>query len=157
MHHAFRLSEPGSPEITVDHSQLTGLRVSVAGERLPRLRQGGRPAFTIPMADGTTRQISIGGQLTGLQVYVDDGTTIALERKLSLWELVLVVLPIGLLGVAGLAGGLTGLIAIGANLRLVRMPWSPVVRVVAMIVSLLLALAASVLVAAVMSRFPVAP
>src|SRR4249919_907044 len=157
MHHVFRLPAPGSPEIEVDHSQLTGLRVSVAGQRLPRLRQGGRPAFTIPMADGTTRQVSFGGQLTGLQVYVDDGTTIPLERKLTLWELVLVVLPIGLLGVAGLAGGLTGLIAIGANLRLVRLPWPPGVRVVAMIVSLLLALAASIVVAALASRLPVAP
>ena len=102
MRHTFRLPEPGSPEISVDHSQLTGLRVSVAGERLPRLRQGGRPAFTIPMADGTTRQISIGGQLTGLQVYVDDGTTIPLERRLEPLGARPVVLPIGLLGVAGL-------------------------------------------------------
>ena len=157
MRHTFRLPVSGSPDIDVDHSQLTGLRVSVAGERLARLRQGGRPAFMIPMADGTTRQISIGGQLTGLQVYVDDGTTIPLERKLTLWELVLVVLPIGLLGVAGLSGGLAGLIAIGANLRLVRMPWPPAVRLVALIVSLLVALAASVVLANLASRLPVAP
>ena len=132
--------------------------MSVAGERLPRLRQGGRPAFTIPMADGTTRQISIGGQLTGLQVYVDDGTTIPLERKLQ---------PLGARpgrpadrpprrGRAEPADS-AGLIAIGANLRLVRMPWPPAVRLVALIVSLLVALAASVVLANLVSRFPVAP
>ncbi len=143
MIHVFRLPEPGSPEISVDHSQLIGLRVSVAGERLPRLRERGRPAWSIPMADGTTRRVSFGGQMTGLQAIVDDGPTIQLERRLAIWELILAALPFGLIGLTGLAGGVVGLFAVVVDLRLLRMSWPLLVRVLATLGVFVLAFAVS--------------
>jgi hypothetical protein len=135
--HTFRLPEPGSPEISVDHSQVTGLRVYVDGEQIPRLRERGRPAWIIPMADRTTRRVSFGGLLTGLQAIVDDGaTTIELERRLALWEIVLAFVPFGLLGLTGVAGGICGLVAIVVNLRIVRLPWPTAARVLGMLLSL---------------------
>ena len=125
----FRLPDPGSPEITVDNSQLTGLRVSIDGERAPRLRERGRPTWQVPLADGTTRRVTFAGAFTGLRAIVDDGTTIELERRFALWELVLAVLPFGLLGLTGIAGGFVGLAAILVNLRILREPWSVPVRV----------------------------
>jgi hypothetical protein len=135
--HTFRLPEPGSPEISVDHSQITGLRVYVDGDQIPRLREPGRPAWRIPMADRTTRRVSFGGLLTGLQAIVDDGaTTIELERRLALWEIILAFVPFGLLGLTGVAGGICGLVAIVVNLRIVRLPWPIAARVLGMLLSL---------------------
>jgi hypothetical protein len=139
MRHAFRLPEPGSPEIVVDQSQLTGLSVFADGERLPRLRERGAPSWRIPMADGTTRRVRLGGQMRGLQAIVDDDGVIQLERRLTLWELILAVLPFGLLGLTGIPGGVLGLIAILANLRILRLPWSASARVLATLVTLVLA------------------
>jgi hypothetical protein len=139
MRHPFRLAEPGSPEIVVDQSQLTGLSVFADGERLPRLRERGAPSWRIPMADGSTRRIGLGGQMRGLQVIVDGDGIIQLERRLTLWELILAVLPFGLLGLTGIPGGVLGLIAILANLRIVRLPWSAPSRVLATLGMLVLA------------------
>ncbi len=146
MRHRFRLPEPGSPEIVVDQSQLTGLSVSANGERLPRLRERGAPSWQVPMTDGTTRRISIGGQLRGLQAVVEGDGIIHLERRLALWELILAVLPFGLLGVTGIPGGVIGLIAILVNLRILRLPWPMPVRVLATLGTLVLAGIASYLV-----------
>ncbi len=131
MQHVFRLPEPGSPDITVDHSQLSGLHVSLDGERLRRLRERGRPAWQIPMADGTTRRVSFGGQMTGLVAFVDSGAIVQIERRLANWELLLAFLPLALLGLTGLAGGVLGLAAVVADLRILRAPWPPAARVLA--------------------------
>ena len=139
MRHTFRLPEPGSPEIVVDQSQLTGLSVSAGGERLPRLRERGAPSWQIPMADGTTRRISIGGQMRGLQAVVEGDGIIDLERRLALWELILAVLPFGLLGLTGIPGGVFGLLAVLANLRILRLPWPVSARVLAALGTLVLA------------------
>ncbi|MGZ8528769.1 MAG: hypothetical protein ACXWWR_08235 [Candidatus Limnocylindrales bacterium] len=139
MRHTFRLPEPGSPEIVVDQSQLTGLSVFADGVRLPRLRERGAPSWRIPMADGTTRRVSLGGQMRGLQAIVDGERIIQLERRLTLWELILAVLPFGLLGLTGIAGGVLGLIAILANLRILRLPWARSTRVLATFGTLVLA------------------
>ncbi len=143
MRHTFRLPEPGSPEITVDNSQITGLRVSIDGARVPRLRERGRPTWRVPMADGTERRIGLAGAFTGLRAIVDDGTVIELERRFTLWELVLAVLPFGLLGLTGVAGGLLGLLAIGVNLRILREPWPLVARVAGTMASFAVAAAVS--------------
>lgn len=143
MRHTFRLPGPDGPEVSVDHSPFTGLRVYAGGEPIARLRQGGRPAYAIPTSDGSTRTVRFAGQMTGLQALVDDGTTIQLERRLSLWELVLTLLPFGLVGVAGIVGGLAGLVAVLANLRIARQPWPPAARAVAALASLAIAALAS--------------
>ena len=135
MHHTFRLPEPGSPEISVDNSQLTGLRVWIDGERSSRLREGGRPAWLVPMADGSTRRVAFAGTFTGLRAIVADGPTIVLERPLALWELVLAVLPFGLLGLTGVAGGILGLVAILVNLAILRRPWPTVARIAGTVLS----------------------
>ncbi len=143
MRHTFRLPEPGSPEITVDNSQITGLRVSIGGARAPRLRERGRPAWRVPMADGSERRIWFAGAFTGLRAIVDDGTTIELERRFTLWELVLAVLPFGLLGLTGIAGGLLGLLAVVVNLQILREPWPLVARIAGTLASLAVAFALS--------------
>jgi hypothetical protein len=122
MRHTFRLPEPGSPEIVVDQSQLSGLGVYADGVRLARLRERGAPSWQIPLADGTTRRISIGGQMRGLEAIVEGDGIIQLERRLALWELILAVLPFGLLGLTDIPGGVLGLIAILVNLRILRLP-----------------------------------
>ena len=146
MRHTFRLSEPGSPEIVVDQSQLTGLSVYADGVRLSRLRERGAPSWRIPMPDGTTRRVSIGGQMRGLQAIVEGDGVIQLERRLSLWELILAVLPFGLLGVTGIPGGILGLIAVLVNLHILRLPWPLPLRIVATLGTLILAGVASYLV-----------
>lgn len=146
MRHTFRLPEPGSPEIVVDQSQLTGLSMFADGQRLPRLRERGAPSWRVPMADGSTRRISVGGQMRGLQAIVDDDRIIQLERRLTLWELILAVLPFGLLGLTGIAGGILGLVAILANLRILRLPWPALSRVLATVGTLILAGVGSILI-----------
>ncbi len=83
--------------------------------------------------------MAFGGQLTGLQAILDDGRTIEIERRLAAWELVLAVLPFGLLGLTGLAGGLLGLVAVVANLRILREPWPLVARILGAVGSLVVA------------------
>ncbi len=144
MRHVFRLPVPGSPEIEVDQSQLVGLRVSVDGRRLPRLREGGRPAWRIPLRGGSNARVRFAGQLTGLQAILDDGTVIQVERRLAVWELVLVVLPFGLLGLTGVPGGILGLVAVVANLRLLRMARSSPIRAAACLLTFAIALLASI-------------
>ncbi len=146
MRHTFRLSDPDSPEIVVDQSQLKGLRVYADEARLPRLREGGAPSWRIPMLDGTTRRVSITGQMRGLQAIVEGDGVIQLERRLSLWELILAVLPFGLLGVTGIPGGILGLIAVLVNLRILRLPWPLPLRIVVTLGTLILAGVASYLV-----------
>ncbi len=63
------------------------------------------------------------GAFTGLRAIVDAGPTIVLERPFALWELILAVLPFGLLGLTGVAGGVLGLVGILVNLRILRLPW----------------------------------
>ena len=143
MRHTFRLPEPGSPEISVDNSQLTGLRVSIDGQRVPRLRERGRPAWLVPMADGSTRRLSFAGAFIGLHAIVDGGPTIELERRLTLWELFLAVLPTSLLGLTGVAGGIVGLVAILVNLVILRRPWPAIVRALGTLASFAVALVVS--------------
>jgi hypothetical protein len=141
--HAFRLPEPGSPEVEVDNNQFTGFRVWIDGVRQPRLRVRGRPTWAIPMAGGTTRRVTFAGAMTGLRAIVDDDQVIELERRFSLWELVLALAPISLVGFTGVAGGVCGVLAIVANLRLLRMPWPTPVRIAAALGTFALAAAVS--------------
>ncbi len=129
MRHAFRLPGPGSPEIVVENSQLTGLKVFSDGQRLPRLRQRGRPTWQVSMADGTAHLLRFSGTMTGLRAVVDDGQIIELERRLAAWELVLVALPIGLVGVGGAIGGAAGAIGVVVNLWAARRPWPAALRI----------------------------
>ncbi|HEU4672160.1 MAG TPA: hypothetical protein VFS32_04610 [Candidatus Limnocylindrales bacterium] len=126
----FRLGEAGSPEITVTPDLLRGPRVSVAGRPVAPEREGIALYWPIRMADGSERRLRLTGQLVGLRAIVD-GTEYPIERRLAPWELVLAVLPIGLVPAAvGGAGLLTGGIATGVSLALFRLPWPTAARVV---------------------------
>lgn len=152
MRHAFRLPGPGSPEVVVENSQLTGLKVFADGERLPRLRQRGRPTWQVTMADGTAHRLGFSGTMIGLRAIVDGKLTIELERRLAPWELILAVLPIGLLGIGGALGGAAGAIGVVVNLSVARRPWPAVLRVVASLAVLAAAAVAWYLVAVLFSH-----
>lgn len=115
----------------MDNSQLTGLKVFADGQRLPRLRQAGRPTWQVATADGTIHRLGFSGAMTGLRALVDEEQVIELERRLAPWELILAVLPIGLVGIGGAAGGAAGAIGVVVNLSVARRPWPAVLRVVA--------------------------
>ena len=119
----FRLREPGSPDITVTPDLLRGPRVAVDGRPITPRREGIALYWPIAMADGTERRLRLTGQLVGLRAIVD-GVDYRIERRLTVWELVLAVLPIGL--VPTLVGGfglLTGGVATGISFALFRRPW----------------------------------
>jgi hypothetical protein len=54
-------------------------------------------------------------------------------RGLRWWQLVLSLLPIGLLPIGGLIGGLIGAIGLVVNLSLARRPFGTVLKVAAMV------------------------
>ncbi|HEY3522764.1 MAG TPA: hypothetical protein VGK63_03585 [Candidatus Limnocylindrales bacterium] len=125
----FRLHEPGSPEITVTPDLFRGPRVALDGVPAPPARDGLALYWPIPMADGTERRLRLTGQLVGLQAIVD-GTSYPVERRLALWELVLAVVPIGLVpALVGPIGLLTGGIATGLTFGLFRLPRAAWLRV----------------------------
>jgi hypothetical protein len=138
----FRLRERGSPEIAVAPDLLRGPRVLVDGRPVSPRREGIALYWPIPMADGSERRLRLTGQLVGLRAIVD-GIEYRVERRLTAWELVLAVLPIGLVpAFVGAIGILTGGIATGASFALFRLPWPPAARVAAWAV--LVAVAAAV-------------
>jgi hypothetical protein len=145
----FRLSEPESPEITVENDVLRGPRVFTDGQLVPRRRERGRPVWPIPMSDGSVRQLFLVGQFVGLRAIVD-GHEYPIERRLAPWELLLAVLPIGLITVlVGAAGILTGGVVTGLTFPLLRQPWPVVLRIGAWAVLLVLAFAVGLLLSTV--------
>jgi hypothetical protein len=60
-------------------------------------------------------------------------------RGLSWWELVLVLIPLGLLVLGGLVGGVTGAIALLSNLAVARRPIAPGIKVALMIAIIFIA------------------
>ncbi len=135
MRRAFRPDVVGSPEIEVEPDIFRGPRVYVDGRPVPARRERGRPFFAIPMADGSERPLRLGGAFLGLRA-VFEGREYPIERRLTLWETFLVLLPLAVVtlgvslgSVGGAAlGGLTGGIGVGVDLAVVRRPWPLAVR-----------------------------
>jgi hypothetical protein len=123
---------PGTlgPKIVVRRSMLGGVTVEADGQPVKR-RRGRTLTYEIPLTDGTTRAIELKGQYSGLRAVVD-GTEIPLEPKLRPWELLLVVLPFGLV-VGGAIGGVIGAIGFVVNSVLVRTSARTPVKVVGML------------------------
>jgi hypothetical protein len=123
---------PGTlgPKIVVRRSMLGGVTVEADGQPVKR-RRGRTLTYEIPLTDGTTRAIELKGQYAGLRAVVD-GTELPLEPKLRTWELLLVVLPFGLV-VGGAIGGVIGAIGMVVNSVLVRTSARTPVRVVGML------------------------
>jgi len=126
-----RLELPGgrSPEIVVVTGLLKIPEVVVDGQPVDRVRERGRTFWPIPVPGGGQKRLYIRSSLTGLRAAVD-GTVVPLERRLSYWEVIVSLLPFGLVGL-GIAGGLVGIVASAVNLRLMRRPWPTVGRLLA--------------------------
>jgi hypothetical protein len=138
---SFRLDEPGSPVIEVRPDLLRGPGVSIDGRRVVRQRAGARIYWPIALADGSERRLYLAGQMTGLRAIVD-GNEYRIERPLAGWELVLAVLPVGLVPLlVGVVGLLTGGLATGVSLAIFRLPRPVVVRIAAWAVAVGVAVA----------------
>jgi hypothetical protein len=135
-----RLELPGGrgPEIVVVSGNLAMPEVFVDGQPVARVREAGHTYWPIPTRGGGTKRLYIRNSLTGLRAAVD-GTVIPLERQLSYWEVIVALLPFGLIGLgmagsgAGIVGGAVGIVASGVNLRLMRRPWPVLGRVLAVL------------------------
>jgi hypothetical protein len=139
---AFRLPDAGSPEIAVAPDLLRGPSVEVDGRAVERRRDGLRIYWPIALADGSERRLFLAGQLTGLRAIVD-GREYPVEPRLPAWQLVLAVVPIGIVTfLVGVIGLLTGGLATGASFVIFRRPWPVVVRVAAWAVALVVAVVA---------------
>lgn len=128
----YRIPGTSEPSITIRRSALGGVTVLADGVKL-RSPRGLSPAYAVPMLDGSTRILRITGQWTGLKALVD-GVETRLEAPIPIWAVALTLLPLGLVVMGGLIGGLVAGVATVINMWVVRRPWPPVVRLVAMLV-----------------------
>jgi len=123
------LAESGSPEVAVTPDLFRGPRVAVAGVPVRPRRDGVRIYWPIRLADGRERRLFLAGQLTGLRAIVD-GAEYPIERRLAPWEVVLAVLPIGIVPfLVGAIGLLTGGVATGLSFALFRATWPSTARI----------------------------
>lgn len=129
MEHRLELPGGPSPEIVVVVGLLKIPEVFVDGKLVARVRERGRTFWPIPIRGGGEKRLYIRNSLTGLRAAVE-GTVIPLERQLSYWEVIVSLLPFGLVGL-GIAGGAVGIVASAVNLRLMRRPWPTVARLLA--------------------------
>jgi len=127
--HRLELPAGPSPEIVVVSGTLRIPAVFVDGRPIDRVRERGRTFWPIPIRGGGEKRLYIRNSLTGLRAAVD-GTVIPLERQLSYPEVIVALLPFGLLGL-GIAGGIVGIVASAVNLRLLRRPWPVAGRLLA--------------------------
>ena len=144
MRHTLKLPGRGDPDIVVESGLMRIPSVFVDGREVDRVTERGRAFWPIPLPEGGEKRLYIRNSLTGLRGAVD-GTVIPLERQLRIWEVVLALLPFGLVGL-GLPGGALGLVASAVNLRLMRRPWSTMGRILAVLAVLAIATGLTLLV-----------
>jgi hypothetical protein len=129
---SFRIPGTLGPEIVVRGSVFRSVRVTANG--VPVKRSSRRHLiFQIPLADGTTAEMRLVGQWTGMRAVVN-GAEIPLERRLTRWEAALTFLPLGLALIGGLVGGLIGGVAFGINAAIARRPTRVPIKVASMLV-----------------------
>ncbi len=132
MDNTFRIPGTDGPDITVRSSWLGVIKVLANG--VPVRRSSRRKmVFAVPLPDGTSTELLIGGQLTGLTATVN-GTVIPLQRRLTRWEVALVFAPL-ILALGGLLGGVFAAVGAGVNTQVVRRIRSMPVRIGAMLVT----------------------
>ncbi|HET7026239.1 MAG TPA: hypothetical protein VFI28_00960 [Candidatus Limnocylindrales bacterium] len=125
----FRIDAAGSPEVTVVPDLVRGPRVLVDGRRVERRRDGLRVYWPVTLADGSERRLFLAGHMTGLRAIVD-GVEYPIERHLVAWELVLAVVPIGVLSLLlGSIGAILGGLVTGLAFGIFRAPWPAPLRV----------------------------
>jgi hypothetical protein len=123
----FRIPGTSRPDIVVSRSFLGTVAVRVDGAPVKATRRQ-RNLYPIPLPDGSTDDMILSGQWTGLRAQIH-GQTIALERPLSPWELVLTLLPLALI-VGGAVGAVIGLIGSAVSTQIVRQADSVLTRIV---------------------------
>lgn len=131
MESSFRIPGTTGPEIVVRRSLLGDIKVFADG--IPIKRSSRRSlTWQIPLLDGTTTELTLAGQWTGLRATVN-GAQLPLERPLARWEVALAFLPFLLVVAGGLLGAVFAIVALAINTSLVRRPISPSIKAVAMI------------------------
>jgi hypothetical protein len=116
--HVIVLPGTEGPEITIRTRAVGFPDVFVAGREIEEISLRGRPAWPIPMADGSVQHLLLRGALTGM-VGAVDGVVFPIERRLAPWELLLCLAPFSLVGLGTIAG-IVGMVAVFVNMRLVR-------------------------------------
>jgi hypothetical protein len=126
----FTLPGTTGPQIMVHRPALGTIRVLIDG--VPAVRRKGRTlTYDVPLADGSTTDLTLKGQWTGLRA-VANGVVMPLEPTVPGYALVVMFLPLVLV-IGGILGALVGLGGAAINARLVRGRASGAVKVLAML------------------------
>lgn len=150
MEHRIVLPGTSGPEVVIRTGLIGFPEVFVGGQEVEHESVRGRPAWPIPLDDGSTKLLFIRGAMTGLQGAVD-GQLIRIERRLTPWELLLCLAPFSLVAF-GVFGGLIGFVASLLNLRLVRRPATALGRLAILVVSFAIALVLTYVALAIVYR-----
>jgi hypothetical protein len=114
----FRIPGTEGPDVTVRTPTFGAIKVLV--NEVPLRRTSRRKLlFEVPLRDGTTTELRIKNNFSGMTAEVN-GTVIPLQRRLARWELVLVLAPFVLIAVGGLIGGIFAALAAGINTQVAR-------------------------------------
>ena len=131
MDYSFRIPDTTGPDIVVRRTLFGDIKVFADGVPLKRLSWR-RLAYTIPLPDGTTTELRLAGQWTGLRASVN-GAELALEPRLARWVVVLSFLPFILVGVGGLIGALFAIGALAITNALARRTIAGPIKAIAML------------------------
>jgi hypothetical protein len=91
-----------------------------------------RRTYPVPMPDGSVRELSINTWSGRIRARVD-GTETPIGPQMSIAEMIIAFLPIGLVAVGGMLGGVIGALAVGANLSIARGAQAMPIRVLSMV------------------------
>lgn len=147
----FRIPGSSGPDIVVHRSMFGGLQVRVDGVPV----KGRRGVYPIQLPDGTTKELRLTGQWTGMKAVVD-GIETPLEPPIPPYLLIPIFLPLGLVVVGGLIGGAFGGLGVAINTGVARLSLPTAGKVIAMLGVTVLA-AALYFVTAVAFRGAIAP
>jgi hypothetical protein len=114
---SFRIPDTTGPEIVVRRTLLGDIKVFADGVPLKKLSWR-RLAYTVPLPDGTTTELRLTGQWSGLRASVN-GADLPLEPRLPRWVVVLSFLPFVLI-IGGLIGALFAIGGLAVNTALAR-------------------------------------
>ena len=134
----FNLPGTTSPQITVHRTLLGNLTVLADGVPVKR-RTGRAPTYDIPLADGSTSELTLNGQWTGLKA-VAGRVEMPLEPTIPRYALAFMFLPLVLV-LGGILGALVGIVGVAVNARLVRGRANSPVKILAMLGVTVLAIA----------------
>jgi hypothetical protein len=136
MDYQYRFPGMSSPVVTIRPSVFDAA-VSADGVKL-RGRGTFRKTYTVPMPDGSAREMQLNTGAGGLRVRAG-GVDRPVGPQSSTGETVVAMLPIALVVSGGLLGGLIGGVAVGLNLSLARGGESKPVRVGTMLLTSVIA------------------